>query len=175
MGNPARGASVSTPTPLTDLEQDIADKVDKFGCMVMHVFDPEGQDPDFSYSIGLPTKIDQPDVIVFGLKKSLMHSMINELFRQCRDEGLKLADGTRVSGLIDGFDCVAKRVRDETAIQEHFGSAIWYDRRFNDRTSEHAFQIVWPGAVEGLFPWEAGCDPYVIDQQPALYQGQSDD
>jgi len=33
-----------------------------------------------------------------------------------------------------------------------------------------AFQVVWPGAQQGFYPWDEGCDLYVIDYQPALYE-----
>lgn len=161
---------MSEPPPLTDLEHDIVAKVDKYGCMIMHVFDDGGEGPDFSYSIGFPERAGQPDVIVFGLRKELMHSMINELFRQMQEDGLELSDGSSISDLLVGFDCIAREITDANAIREHFGSAIWYNRRVNDREMDRGYQIVWPGAYQRLFPWDEGCDSDVIELQPPLYE-----
>lgn len=169
MGNPASGPAVSELRPLTDFEKDLVEKIDKFGCMIMHVFDGKGSDPGFSYSIGFPKNLGQPEVLVYGLDNSLMHSMINEIFRQCREDGLILQDGLHIGELIEGFDCIAREVSDCVAINEHFGSAIWYNRRFLEEEIQTAFQIVWPGARQGLFPWEQGCADDVIECQPALY------
>ena len=155
--------------PLSEIEQKIANDVQRHGCSIMSVFDPEGEEPDFSYSIGFPEKLAQPEVIVFSLPKNLRASMINELYRQMSAEGLVMHDGQRVSDLLVGHDCILREVRNGEAIAEHFGSAIWYSRRFHDRELQQAFQIVWPGAQQGLFPWEEGCSQAVIDDQPALY------
>ncbi|MCJ2185534.1 DUF4262 domain-containing protein [Novosphingobium beihaiensis] len=150
-------------------EQCVVDNIRDYGCQVQFVFDPDGIQPDFSYSIGFPVSVGQPEVIVYGLRNELMHSMVNEMHRQCAD-GLVLRDGARVSGLLEGFDCVLRHVTAPAAIKEHLGWAIWYHR--NQRSVElgEAYQIVWPGAQQGLFPWEKGCDEYVISQQPALYE-----
>lgn len=164
---------MSAQRSLTKLEQDIVDKVRRFGCMVMHVFDAKGEEPSFSYSIGFPENTKQPDVVIFGLRKELMHSMINEIFRQIREEELQLNDQLVISGLLEGFDCVAKEVSDDSIIRDHLGSAIWYERTLNNREVVRCFQIVWPGAYQGLFPWDEGCDPDVVELQPPLYLMES--
>ncbi len=138
--------------------------------MVLSVFDPEQKDPDFSYSIGFQESAGQPEVIVFTLSKPLRTNMINEIFRQMIEEGLELEDGLRIGGLIEGFDCIARHITSRNALNEHFGSAIWYHRSQRDFEINDAYQIVWPGAKQGLFPWEQGCAQDVIDDQPALYQ-----
>ncbi|WP_305098226.1 DUF4262 domain-containing protein [Croceibacterium aestuarii] len=154
---------------LTEIEQTIVDMVDKHGCFIMSVFDPEGVAPDFSYSIGYARTVQQPDVIVFSLPKSLRASMINEIWRQMSEDGLELSDGAEISDLLEGHICVAREVTDPAAIAEHFGSAIWYYRHIGMPAVSRAFQIVWPGAHQGLLPWEEGCASEVIEDQPALY------
>lgn len=154
---------------LTEFEQRIVANVEQYGCHVMHVFDPEGVEQAFSYSVGFPVSVSQPDVIAFSLPNKLMHSMINEVHRQCR-EGLIMKDGLRVSGLIEGFDCELRSVLPERVVRDHFNSAMWFHRHRTGRPMTDAFQIVWPGAVDGLFPWEAGASQIVIEAQPALYE-----
>ena len=154
---------------LTEFEQRIVANVEQYGCHVMHVFDPEGIEENFSYSIGFPVSVSQPEVIVFGLERKLMHSMINEVHRQCRD-GLTMKDGLRVPDLLEGFDCELRAVRPDHIVADYFGSAMWFHRTQTDHPMARAFQIVWPGALNGLFPWDEGISPDVIDAQPALYE-----
>lgn len=155
---------------LTPFELKLIADIKKHGCQVLHVFDPQGEEPNFSYSIGFPETLAQPEVIVFSLDKGLMHRMINEIWRQASQDGLQLSDGLRIAGLLEGFDCIAREITDPAAIAEHFGSAIWYHRSQRGQSVERAFQIVWPGARQGLFPWEEGCAAQVITDQPPLYQ-----
>jgi hypothetical protein len=173
MGNSASGPQVSWFARLfrkgLDIhEQKCVDDIRAYGCHVLQV-SAEGEHPHFSYSVGFPVSVDQPEVIVFGLQQPLMHNMINEMQRQCA-EGLVMCDGQRVPDLIDGFDCILRYVTDKRAIEQHFGWAIWYHRSQRNIELCEAYQIVWPGKVQGLYPWEDGCDDFVIAQQPALYQ-----
>lgn len=169
MGNPAGGAAVSEQAPLDPAEQKCVDDIAEHGCHVIKVFDNEGDLPDFAYSVGLPVSVGQPEVLVYGLRLELMHSMINGIYRQCA-EGLLLVDGLRIQGLIEGHDCIARRCIDLNAIEEHLGWALWYHHSQRDQEVEEFYQIVWPGAVDGLFPWEEGASQDVIDLQPALYE-----
>jgi Domain of unknown function (DUF4262) len=149
-------------------EQQVLDNISEHGCQVQFVFDPEGERPDFSYSIGFPASVGQPEVLVYGLRNEVMHSMVNTLRQQCVD-GLKLCDGARVAGLLEGFECVLRHITDRAAIKDHFGWAIWYHRRQLGVELNEAYQVVWPGAQDGFFPWDEACDQYVRGKQPALY------
>lgn len=154
---------------LNEFEQRIVANVEKHGCHVMSVFDPNGELPEFTYSIGFPETVDQPEVIIFGLSSEIRHSMVNETLRLCR-EGLVLEDGKHVSGLLEGHDCVAREVPSDAIDPEHFGSAMWFDRHIGNSGLKRAFQLVWPGARDGLYPWDEGASQEVIDAQPALYE-----
>ncbi|MEP2103471.1 MAG: DUF4262 domain-containing protein [Parasphingorhabdus sp.] len=155
---------------LNEFEQRLLENVDQHGCQVNWVFDENGEDPDFAYSVGFRKTASQPEVIVFGLKRELMLYMVNETLRQCREEGLKLSEGIVVSDLIEGFDCIARRVHPSQIDEGYFNSSMWFhEREFGSELSE-AFQIVWPGALEGLYPWDEGCSEETIEAQPALYE-----
>ena len=160
---------VSLFNRLDPQEQKVLDNIRDHGCQVQFVFDEAGFEPDFSYSIGFPATVEQPEVIVFGLNRELMTSMVNEVWRQAADEGLVLEDGKRISSLIEGFDCIAREITEPKAIRDHFGWATWYYRSQRGEAVERAFQLVWPGAKQGLFPWESGCAEEVIEMQPALF------
>ncbi|MEO0644182.1 MAG: DUF4262 domain-containing protein [Pseudomonadota bacterium] len=155
---------------LNEFEERILANIREHGCQVNHVFDPDGVLPGKSYSIGFPETIDQPEVIVFGLPSEVMKFMINDLLRQCREEGLSLHDGLVVSDLLEGFDCIARIVQSEHIIADHFASAMWFSEHRFQTEMKDAFQIVWPSSVAGLFPWDEGVAQDVIDAQPALYE-----
>ena len=170
MGNPAGGALVRTSDrELTDYERDILANVEEYGCHVTTVFDPDSDAPSFSYSTGFSETLEQGEVIVFGLSHNLMHQMVNVTMDLCR-EGLVLADGERITGVLEGFDVVARQLPSAAIDREHFNSAMWFHRRRFGSELRTAFQIVWPGAKQGLLPWDDGCDEYVIEMQPPLYE-----
>jgi len=154
----------------TDHEREILANIDAHGCHIPYVFDPDGGRPEFAYSVGFPHSTDQGEVIVFGMPLELAGFMINETLRQCRDDGLILGDGLRISGLLKGFDVIARIVRPELIEREHFNSAMWHHVGRYGTSLTVAYQLVWPSAATGLFPWDEGCHEDVIALQPALYE-----
>ena len=150
-------------------EQRVVDDVRRYGCHIVHVPADSADDVDFSYTVGLPVSVGQPEAIVFGIEPAVAQSALNEVLRQCRG-GLRLSDGLRLSNLIEGFDCVARRIERPEAIRDHFGWALWYHYTQGGKPVSEAFQVVWPGALQGLFPWQAGCHASVCSLQPALYR-----
>ena len=154
---------------LDQFEQKILANVAEFGCHVTTVFDPQGDDPSFTYSAGFAHTLDQGEVIVFGLSHDLMHFIVNETMRQCRN-GLQLEDWGAISGLVEGFDLVARSIPPSKLDREHFNSAMWLHRREFGIELTRAFQLVWPGAADGLFPWNKDSSESVREWQPALYE-----
>ena len=154
---------------LSDYEQSIVDNVAEHGWFCVSVFDPDDVKPSFSYSVGFWKTLNSPEVIIFGLPGKLMHSMLWEMFRQIRD-GAQLEDGRRWSNLIEGFDCISHKVHPDNMQREYFNSALWYWGDPEERGAAlEAYQLVWPGSKDGLFPWQVGCAQIVRDYQPALY------
>jgi hypothetical protein len=156
-----------TPAEETAFEQNIIANVRKHGCHINYVFDPDGDEPGFAYSVGFPETIGQPEVITFGLPMNVMQFMINETLRQCR-AGLRLADGLEISGLLEGHVCVLLEIPHGNITRDYFNSAMWFRRHVAGEEMDAAFQIVWPGAQDGLFPWDEGCAEEVIALQPPL-------
>ena len=161
---------MSEEVALDEAEQQCVDDIAEFGCHILKVFDNKGELPDFAYSVGFPISVGQPEVIILGLRLELMHSMINEICRQCREDGLVLSDGAVLEDLIGGHVCVAKHCTDQAAIDEFLCWAGWYHRTLHKTEVSEFYQIVWPGAKNGLFPWDEGAAQEVIDAQPALYE-----
>jgi len=158
------------PRKDTDYEREILKNVAEHGCHIRVVFDPEGDSPSHAYSAGVPETVGQPEVILFGLPNNVMHFMVNETLDQCR-EGLRLENGIEIEGLLDGHRCIARGVNPAFIVRDYFNSAMWLRRRLADEEPTRAFQIVWPGAIDGLFPWDPDCADDVRRLQPALYEG----
>lgn len=151
-----------------EFESKIVKNVQEHGCHVNLVFDPEQQEPNFAYSVGFQETVNQPEVIVFGLSREMMHFMVNETWRLC-STGLRLEDWTEVNGLLDGYKCILRRIPSQNIEPEYFNSALWYHEKRTGEALKEAVQIVWPGALDGLFPWDEGCDGGVQQSQPQLY------
>ena len=153
----------------SEYEQKLFATIEKHGWQSTFVFDPDGDAPDFAYSIGFSKTLNAPEFIVFGLPRELMHSMLWEVFRQIQN-GKMPEDGMEWSGLLEGFQCVCRKAIHKDVHTEYATSANWFWRESGNSGSPEVFQIVWPGAQQGLFPWDDGCVEYVINQQPALWE-----
>ncbi len=164
---------MTNESALSDYEIKILTNVKEYGCHVVSVFDPDGEDPSFSYSVGFAEAVGQPEIIIFGLEIGLMGTMVNFALDLCRD-GLIIQDWTPVDGLLENHRCIARKVAIDFIVPEYMNSAIWYHQTQMGQTLSEVVQIVWPGAEQGLYPWDEGCDEFVIASQPALYRMELD-
>jgi hypothetical protein len=149
-------------------ERDILDNIEKHGWFCTCVFDPDGKEPGFAYSVGFTQTLGAPECIIFGLSQKMMHSMLWTIFRQIK-AGKSLEDGSRWSGLLEGFDCISRRVDPTNVKREYLNSAMWYWTQSGKEGLVPAYQIIWPGSQDGLFPWEEGSADTVREYQPPLY------
>jgi len=156
---------------LSEQEQRIVGFVESDGCFINSVFDPDGVEPDFAYSIGFPASLDQPDALISGLKLDLMSVLINDLYALCRD-GLRMDDFRRTDRLLTGFECVFREISSENLAANFLSSAVWFQETYRGEKFESAFQIVWPDE-HGKFPWEAGFDEDTGGGQLSLWEGGS--
>ncbi len=153
---------------LTEFEQSILDNVEQYGCHLNGVFDPDGRDPDFSYSTGFTSSVDQPEVIIFGLELNLMQALLNDTLELCR-QGFDITENARTDALIEGYSCVFRRVLPEWIVPEFWSSAIWYNCDYLSGEFDQAVQLVWPDE-SNRFPWEKGVSAGYVEAQPALYE-----
>jgi hypothetical protein len=153
---------------LSDHEQRIVADVEQHGWYCSAVYDPDQNDPDFAYSVGFTETLAAPEFIVFGLPLKLMHSMLWTVFRQIKG-GVTISDGSRWSGLVEGFDCVARPVHPTNLKREYLNSAMWFWGNPAEKGLLPVFQLVWPGSADGLFPWDEDCADSVRALQPPLY------
>ncbi|MBO6777748.1 MAG: DUF4262 domain-containing protein [Marinibacterium sp.] len=125
-------------------EKALAD-IQEHGCHVLYIFDENGVEPDFTYSIGIEPTSKQPELIVTGLRIELAHWIINEYNARVR-AGETFAPGERYSGFLEKAD-VSYKVMSKKHYDEYLGWRIWLYRGYNFR----AYQLIWP-TVSGLWP-----------------------
>lgn len=142
--------------------------IDQHGWQFTYVFDPNGNDPEFAYSVGFPKSINAPELIVCGLPRNVMSHMLWEMYRKLK-AGELIYDGATWSGLLEGFDCVSRKALRSDLFDEWVLSSAWHWQQSGNEGNPEVYQLVWPGARDGLFPWEDGCHQSVIDAQPALW------
>ena len=156
---------------LNKTEQGIIENIEKHGWFCMNVFDPEGEAPCFAYSIGFTKTLAAPEFIIFGLDSKLMHSMLWNIFRQIKS-GAAVETDKIWEDLLEGYDCVGRLAKSSDLYSKYVCSSDWFWRRQGYDGHPPVHQIIWPGAKKGLFPWEEGCDDYVILQQPQLWSSK---
>jgi hypothetical protein len=162
---------------LSDYEQTIVDNVEKHGCHLVGVFDPDAKDPRFDYSVGFTKTLEKvgksgfPEAIVFGLPGEVSGPALNELMALCAGGFVRLEDGERLERFFGEYDAIIRTVHPSWIDERYFSSAIWYHRKQMNREFQAAVMVVWPDE-EGVFPWEDGCAEWVRADQPALYSSR---
>ena len=149
-------------------EQKLFSVVEEHGWQFTFVFDPKGLEPDFGYSIGFTSTLNAPEFVIFGLPRNLMNNMLWEIYNQI-EKGAVPADGMRWQDLLEGFDCISRKATHKELHTKFTVSADWYWKEKGNSGNPEVYQIVWPGAQDGLFPWDNGCAQDVIDAQPRLW------
>tara|TARA_R110000787_G_scaffold27087_3_gene75389 strand:- start:2287 stop:2766 length:480 start_codon:yes stop_codon:yes gene_type:complete len=153
---------------LTAAEHRILSNIETHGWHSLHVFDPELAKPNFTYSIGFSHTLNAPEFIVFGLHRDVMHGMLWEVFRQIK-AGRKVEGEQHWQGLLEDHDCVGKKAGHAKLFTDYVPYADWYWQRLGNRGHPGVIQLVWPGDLDGLYPWDDDCAGAVIDAQPQLW------
>ena len=141
-------------------EQKALDDIEKHGCHILQVME-EGELPPFSYSIGLGSTYEKPDLCVIGLKEPMAKFVINEYALMLRD-GIDITSGNMYSGLLEGFDVCFERVA-RKYFKEYFGWSIWYNKGRNFEM----LQLIYP-TTSGLYPWDTNFPTDLFEWQPIL-------
>jgi len=136
---------------------DIQKHIREYGWHCLHVFDPEGEKQDFSYSIGFEATYDHPEVIVFGLGRETAHEILSDIASDLKN-GIKYKTNTRLKNIISGnFEVMFKEVKGD-AFHTYLGTAAdFYGKPFR------AYVLFWPDKGNRL-PMDAGCEVTVQDE-----------
>ncbi|MBI1357189.1 MAG: DUF4262 domain-containing protein [Acidobacteria bacterium] len=123
----------------------IAD-IEEHGC---HIISVTGS-PPWCYSVGSHDQTGGPELIVFGLEPAVAQFVINETFRQAREEGLALTSGSVVKDLLEGdFVCALRPV-----LPKWYDWLVGWDLWFYGSRDFPMLQCVWPDK-SGFYPWQA--------------------
>ena len=146
---------------LSDYERGLLDKVEEFGCMILHVQDHDAPRPIFSYTIGLHNTRHVPEIITCGLPAKTAQTALNyaaNLLADCID--LAIGRHANVIGNVD----VEFRPVDAKWAKILMRSSVW----FNGSASFPALQLVFPD-LDNRFPEDPSFNTYF--DQPLLQPG----
>jgi hypothetical protein len=139
----------------------VADDVQRYGCHVISVFDPEQKEPCFSYSVGIQETSGAPEAIVIGLRPELGGFIINEYNRQVRS-GRKFRRGVPYPKFLRGFSVYIEPVLGRRNAEYTYGC----DRYYKDAPYA-VVQIIYPN-TSGVWPWSRAADAWFESNQPML-------
>nr|WP_321439678.1 DUF4262 domain-containing protein [uncultured Hyphomonas sp.] len=169
-----RGRGTARHSPMAggiviEEEQRILGSIEAHGWYAVHRYDPELVEPNYTYSVGFSQTLDAPEFIVFGLHRDVMYDMLAGIYDKIK-AGRKLEDNQVWKGLHEDFDCVARKVSHEDAFEKYAVLADWLWARNGQGGHPALVQIVWPGLLDGLYPWDPGCRDAVKEAQPKLWR-----
>jgi len=152
------------PKPENKGEEDNLRHVREYGCSIINVAGGNEKELPFSYSVGLFANYNHPELILFGMRGEQAGAIINEVRYHVAD-GRKFADGEISDEILSNDYKVCFLQVPLMAYPSYLGRAL----RFYDKCAVvfPCLQIVWQDA-DRHFPWDAGCDPGVIVDQPVL-------
>ena len=145
---------------MNEAEKKIVHNIEKYGCHITSVFDPDGEDPNFSYSTGISKTYNAPELIVIGLSTNLSQSIINT-YANLLKEKREFEKGEFYKGFLEGFEITFREVS-EASKKEHMLSACW----FHENKFE-ALQLVYP-TTKGVWPWDPEATKSFHSLQPSL-------
>lgn len=130
----------------------------------MSVFDPEGEDPPFAYTVGLEFLFEHPELLVLGLPPDISGILLNGL-ADAIQMGKRLRPGeicsTDEMGL--GFEVKIGTVLDYHR-EDIMLTACW----FHGGAQFRALQLLWPDQ-NGRFPDHPKFQQEFILDQPLLH------
>ena len=144
---------------MDDVEQDIIDKVDEFGWMIISVGPREGGDePEewFAYTVGLSKTFGWPEFICFGLEADVVKTILNNAVKECRDRSADPHAGMVLHDVAEGF--VVRLAEVGEWRRNYIGWAEWFAVQAGVlRHPIDCLQLLWPDRA-GIFPDEPGCN-----------------
>lgn len=139
----------------------VAADVEKYGCHVISVFDPEGKLPTFSYSVGVQASSGAAEAIVIGVRASLGLSMVNQYNAQVR-QGVRFQRGVQYAGFLEGFCIYVEPAKPELLSEYTLGCG-----RFYKGTPYSVVQLIYP-TTTGVWPWQRPASEWFKSNQPML-------
>ena len=139
------------------MSPNIKENIEKYGWQYQYVFDHNGEKQDFSYSIGFEETFNHPEIMIFGLAKETMHSVLSDIAEDIKG-GLIIEPNKRLSGILSGdYEVLFKPIH-EADVPEYAGIASdYYHKPFR------IYIMFWPDK-NNVLPTEPGCELTVQDE-----------
>jgi hypothetical protein len=143
-------------------DEAIAQDVAKYGWSALSISDAA---PPFSYSCGLMTTFDHPELIVFGMESRESYNVLAAMVKELRSGRSFSAPGT-YDGILEHAQIAIRRVH-PTQHELYLGFAMGHCTYMGKLGGLEALQVFWPDK-QGRFPFEVNCDLDVYGSQPRL-------
>ena len=118
--------------------------------------------PDYAMTIGLYKSFGHPEIIIFGLKPTVMHHLLNDIGNNIKN-GKTFKPGQDYYELLDKYS-----VRFIEVAKDYYGDYLGYCNWFNGNAFQYpCLQLVWPD-LSGYFPWEDEFNESWYRMQPLL-------
>ena len=151
-------------------DRELLADVEEYGWHCLHVHDKE-QLPYWSFSIGVFRTWQHSEFLVFGLRDTVAHDLLNELVERVK-AGETFSPGREHDDVLESFGCRFLRV-DPQWYSAFLGYAQWF---YETEDGFPALQLVWPDKL-GRYPWEEGyaitdgSQPVLVSEQEAAELG----
>ena len=140
------------------MSSNIDHDIEKYGWHAVHVFEEDGVQAPFSYSVGFEESYNHPEVAIFGLENQLAHSILNDIAKDVASSrvlGVQAPEKEILGGDVAVQFAVAKPESHST----HFAQAKYhYGRSFR------VLVMLWPDRA-GLFPSQPGCEVAKLQEE----------
>jgi hypothetical protein len=153
-------AAVKLPEPQDDTDRWLLEQIRHPGWAVVGI-EASDEGPGYSFSVGVYHTLDQPEVVVMGLRQRDATLLINDVGERMR-AGQRFAPGDRSDDLAEGYPTAFVGM-DRRYYHEYLGYAHWLYRGWDFP----AVQLVWPDKA-GVFPWEPGYNARFFPHQRVL-------
>lgn len=135
----------------------VKENIDQYGWQYQYVFDENGEKQPFGYSIGFEESFRHPEIMLFGLARDTMHTILSNIAQDLRD-GRVFEPDVRTKGILSGdFEILFKPMK-ELFHPEYAGTATNYYKK-----PIRVFVMFWPDK-NNILPVESGCELTVQDE-----------
>ena len=142
---------------MNDADRKLLADVSTHGWHCVHVRG-DSQGPGYTFSVGLYRTHGHPELMVMGLEPEVAHPILGLAVAQIK-QGHVYRDGFRDDTLLDGVDCMLRKVP-PALHRKYLGYCSWF---YKDRPDGfEALQILWPDS-QGRYPDQAG---FEMDAMP---------
>ena len=143
-----------------DSERKVLADVAQYGWHVVNILE-EGDNPPWTFTIGLQKTWQHPEFIIIGLKKDVANAILDTLvnaIKERRPIDLKLPTDEL---LHNGACCFVEIAK------QHYADYVGFARWYYQGDDFPLYQVVWP-SKENHFPWNAHATDGYKQRQPVL-------